>query len=332
MKILAFGDNLIDPDMLKAGLKAFVDHGDEITIRDWSHESVEDLQADNIKIEQNGANCITIDDPKLLKDIDKFDMIITQFTPIGKALIDKAKNLKYIGVLRGGMENVDREYAKSKGIEVMNTAGRNARAVAEFTIGLILAVTRNIGLMNAKMHQDIWFKDFPNKAYVPEIGGKTVGIIGFGHIGQMVGGFLKGFGARVIYYDPYVNKTDIAEKYEDLDKLVQEADIITIHMRATKETHHIINKHIFSLMDKNTYFINDARSALVDESALIDVLQNHKIAGAALDTYDHEPLPADSPLLKLNNVVLTSHSAGTTADAFRNTPKLFAKRFLASHK
>jgi D-3-phosphoglycerate dehydrogenase len=259
-------------------------------------------------------------------------MIITQFTPIGKNLIDRATNLKYIGVLRGGMENVDLDYAKSKGIEVMNTAGRNARAVAEFTVGLMLALTRNIGLMNAKMHQDIWFKDFPNKNYVPEIGGKTIGIIGFGHIGQMVAGFLKGFGARIIYYDPYVDKSDIAEKYTDLDELVKEADIISIHMRATKETHHIINQHIFELMGPNTYFINDARSALVDEDALIKALQDHKIAGAALDTYDNEPLPSDSPLLKLDNVVLTSHSAGTTADAFRNTPKLFAQRFLAGHK
>lgn len=332
MKILAFGDNLISPDMLKAGLQAFVDHGDQVTIRDWSHDSVEDLQADNIKVEQNGANCITVDDPKLLKDIDQFDMIITQFTPIGKALIDKATNLKYIGVLRGGMENIDIPYAKSKGIEVMNTAGRNARAVAEFTVGLMLALTRNIGLMNAKMHKDIWFKDFPNKGNVPEIGGKTVGIVGFGHIGQLVGQFLNGMGARIIYYDPYVNKSDFAEKYDDLDKLVQEADIITLHMRATKETHHIINEHVFELMGKNTYFINDARSALVDEQALIKALQQNKIAGAALDTYDHEPLPADSPLLSLDNVVLTSHSAGTTADAFKNTPKLFAKRFLASHK
>ncbi|MCH3904664.1 MAG: 2-hydroxyacid dehydrogenase [Lactobacillus sp.] len=332
MKILAFGDNLIDPEMLKNGLQAFVDNGDEVVIRDWSHDSVEDLQADNIKVEQNGANSITISDPSLLKDIDQFDMIITQFTPIGKNLIDRATNLKYIGVLRGGMENVDLDYAKSKGIEVMNTAGRNARAVAEFTVGLMLALTRNIGLMNAKMHQDIWFKDFPNKNYVPEIGGKTIGIIGFGHIGQMVAGFLKGFGARIIYYDPYVDKSDIAEKYTDLDELVKEADIISIHMRATKETHHIINQHIFELMGPNTYFINDARSALVDEDALIKALQDHKIAGAALDTYDNEPLPSDSPLLKLDNVVLTSHSAGTTADAFRNTPKLFAQRFLAGHK
>lgn len=330
MKVLAFGDNLITPEMLENGLVELKDNGFEVEVRDWSHDSVESLQNDNILVEQKGADAVEITDPSLLKDIDKFDVIITQFTPIGKKLIDKAKNLKYIGVLRGGMENVDKEYAEDKGIKVMNTAGRNARAVAEFTVGLILSETRNIARTSAAMHKDIWLKDFPNKDNIPEVGGKTMGIIGFGHIGRLVAQFMKGMDAKVIFYDPYVDSVEGFEKVNNLEDLVKRADIISIHMRATEETHHIINEKMFKLMSPNTYFINSARSALVDENALIDALKNHKIAGAAVDTFDDEPLPKDSPFLTLDNITLTSHLAGSTADAFKNTPKLFASRFLQS--
>ncbi|NWN99668.1 2-hydroxyacid dehydrogenase [Tetragenococcus halophilus] len=330
MKILAFGDNLITPEMLRDGLKAFEENGDTVEIRDWSHKTVEDLQNDNIKIEQSGANAVEINDPKLLEDIETFDLIITQFTPIGKNIIDQAKKLKYIGVLRGGVENVDESHAKSKGIKVINTGGRNARAVAEFTVGMILSETRNIARTNSEMHKGIWFKDFPNKDKVPEIGGKTVGIIGFGHIGQLVAQFLKGFNANIIFYDPYVNEKKDFKKVDSIEELVKQSTIVTIHMRADSTTHHIIDQHIFDLMDESTYFINTARSALVDEPALINTLKENKIAGAAIDTFENEPLPKNSPFLTLQNVTLTSHLAGTTVDAFKNSPKLFADRFLNS--
>ncbi|WP_196592556.1 NAD(P)-dependent oxidoreductase [Pectinatus sottacetonis] len=286
MKILAFGDNLITSEMLSNGLKAFENNGDTVEIRDWSHKSVEDLQNDNIKIEQHGANAIEISDPELLKNIGDYDLIITQFMPIGKKLIDKAINLKYIGVLRGGIENVDKKYAESKKIQVINTAGRNARAVAEFTVGMILSEIRNIARTNAEMHKDIWFKDFPNKDNIPELGGKVVGIIGFGHIGQLVAKFLKGFDVKIVYYDPYVSISGEADRLKSVEEVVKKADIVTIHMRATEETYHIIDSHIFALMDENTYFINTARSALVDEKALIKALSEKKLAGAAIDTFD----------------------------------------------
>lgn len=328
MKILALGDNLITPEMLKSGLRELEEKGHSVTVRDWSHVSVEELQKDNILVEQHGANAVEIKDPELLKNIEDFDVIVTQFAPIGRILIDRAKSLKYIGVLRGGIENIDKDYAESKGIAVVNTSGRNARAVAEFTVGLILSETRNIARTNAAMHKDIWLKKFPNKDNIPEVGGKTVGIIGFGHIGRLVGQFMKGMDAEVVFYDPYLEKAEGFEKIDKLEELIKKSDIISIHMRVTNQTRHIIDRKMFDLMDKETYFINSARSALVDEKALIDVLKNHRIAGAALDTFENEPLPIDSPFLALDNVTLTSHLAGSTADAFKNTPKLWASRFV----
>jgi D-3-phosphoglycerate dehydrogenase len=330
MKILAFGDNLINPEMLNNGLKAFENKGDEVVIRDWSHPTTAELQRDNLKVELKGPNAIEVDDA-LLADIDQFDLIVTQFTPIGKKIIDRATNLKYIGVLRGGIENVDKEYAEAKNIKVMNTAGRNARAVAEFTVGLILAETRNIARTHAAMEQDIWLKDFPNKDDIPEIGGKTIGIAGLGHIGKLVGKFLKAMDANIIYYDKYVDSYEDFEKVDSLDNLIKRSDILTLHMRVTPETTHIIDAAKLDDMKPNAYLINAARAELIDEPALIKALQEKKIMGAALDTYMNEPLPVDSPFLKLKNVTLTSHLAGSTADAFRNTPKLFANHFLEKY-
>lgn len=331
MKAIAFGDNLIDVEMLKNGLTALEDAGIDVTIRDWSHSTTEALQADNLLVEQKGANAVEVDD-SLLKDIDQFDLIVTQFTPIGKKIIDQATNLKYIGVLRGGIENIDTEYAESKGIKVMNTAGRNARAVAEFTVGMILAETRNISRTHAAMEKDIWLKDFPNQDNIPELGGKTIGIAGFGHIGQLVAQFLKGFDANIIFYDKYVSGVKGFKQVDSLDDLIKQADVLTIHMRVTPETEHIINAKRIAELKPTAYFVNTARAELVDEDALLNALENNKIAGAAVDTFTSEPLPSNSRFFKLKNITLTSHLAGSTADAFKNTPKLFAQRFLSSLK
>jgi D-3-phosphoglycerate dehydrogenase len=179
------------------------------------------------------------------------------------------------------------------------------------------------------MLKDIWLKDFPNQDNIPEIGGKTIGIAGFGHIGQLVAQFLKGFDANVIYYDKYVPQVDGFEKVDSLDELIRRSDVLSVHMRVTPETEHIINASRIAELKPTAYFINTARAELVDEDALLDALEQGKIAGAAIDTFNNEPLPDDSRFLKLKNVTLTSHLAGSTADAFRNTPKLFAQRFLA---
>ncbi|MCI1882929.1 MAG: 2-hydroxyacid dehydrogenase [Sporolactobacillus sp.] len=331
MNILAFGDNLITVDMLEDGLTALAEEGHDVTVRHWVHDSVESLQNDNLLIEQKGANAVQVPN-SLVDDIDRFDVIITQFTPIGKKLIDKASHLKYIGVLRGGIENIDKEYAEKRGIKVINTPGRNARAVAEFTVGMMLSETRNIARTYAAMKKGIWLKDFPNKSNIPEIGGKTIGIAGFGHIGKLVAKFLKSFDAKIIFYDKYVNDNMGYTRVDSLGRLMQAADIVTIHMRLTNETHHIINGENLTLMKPTAYLINTARSGLIDEKALLDVLKNKRIMGAAIDTFDEEPLPVNSPFLELDNVTVTSHLAGSTADAFKNTPKLFSKLLLKELK
>lgn len=329
MKCLAFSDLFIPYDVMKAGLSVLEEKDIEVVIRRWEHESIEKLQEDNLKVEQHGAAAVALPN-ELLADIDQFDLIVTQFAPISQSTIEQAKNLKYIGVLRGGIENVDEDYAKQHGIQVMNTPGRNARSVAEFAVGMILAETRNIARSHQEMMNKKWDKNFPNKDAIPEIGGKTVGLVGFGHIGQLVAKFLTGFDANVIFYDKYISTPQQYEQVATLEELVARADVISVHARLTDETHHMLNKELIAQMKPNAVLVNTARSGLVDEAALVKALQDGRIMGAAIDTFDDEPLPDNSPFYALKNVTITPHLAGSTIDAFTNTPRLFANRFLSS--
>lgn len=323
MKCLAIADLFINREMMELGLEKLRQNNIEVILREWRHDAIEKLQEDNLLIEQHGSEAVQLPDD-LMEDIADIDIVITQFAPINRAFISKAKKLKYIGVLRGGIENINVPLAKELGINVMNTPGRNARSVAEFTVGMMLAETRNITRSYAALKEKVWLKDFPNKDCIPEIGGKTIGLVGFGHIGQLVAKFLDSFDVDIIFYDKYVNSHPRYPKVDSIDELVAKADIISVHARLTNETQNLINAKHFALMKKTAIVINTARSGLINEQDLLKALQERRIMGAAIDTFDNEPLPADSLFYQLDNVSITPHLAGSTLDAFSNTPKLFA--------
>ncbi|HDS9607113.1 TPA: 2-hydroxyacid dehydrogenase [Enterobacter hormaechei subsp. steigerwaltii] len=327
MKCLAIADLFINKAMMEAGLNALRDKGIDVEVREWSHDSIEKLQEDNLRVEQEGAEAVTLP-AALLEGADDFEILITQFAPVNTAVLDKLPKLKYIGVLRGGVENVNQQVALARGIEVMNTPGRNARSVAEFTVGMMLAEMRNIARSHDALRDKFWRKDSPNHQAIPELGGKVVGLVGLGHIAQLVAGFLSAFGTEIIFYDKYVSGHERYEKVDTLDELVTRADVVSLHARMTPETENLINAHHFGLMKSSAIIVNTARSGLINERDLIDALQAGKIMGAALDTFDDEPLPDDSAFYLLNNVTITPHIAGSTLDAFSNSPKLFAEILL----
>lgn len=327
MKCLAIADLFINKAMMDAGLNALRDKGIDVEVREWSHDSIEKLQEDNLRVEQEGAEAVTLP-AALLEGADDFEILITQFAPVNTAVLDKLPKLKYIGVLRGGVENVNQQVALARGIEVMNTPGRNARSVAEFTVGMMLAEMRNIARSHDALRDKFWRKDSPNHQAIPELGGKVVGLVGLGHIAQLVAGFLSAFGTEIIFYDKYVSGHERYEKVDTLDELVTRADVVSLHARMTPETENLINAHHFGLMKSSAIIVNTARSGLINERDLIDALQAGKIMGAALDTFDDEPLPDDSAFYLLNNVTITPHIAGSTLDAFSNSPKLFAEILL----
>ncbi|ELD59352.1 TPA: 2-hydroxyacid dehydrogenase [Escherichia coli] len=327
MKCLAIADLFINKAMMDAGLNALRDKGIDVEVREWSHDSIEKLQEDNLRVEQEGAEAVTLP-AALLEGSDDFEILITQFAPVNTAVLDKLPKLKYIGVLRGGVENVNQQVALARGIEVMNTPGRNARSVAEFTVGMMLAEMRNIARSHDALRDKFWRKDSPNHQAIPELSGKVVGLVGLGHIAQLVAGFLSAFGTEIIFYDKYVSGHERYEKVDTLDELVTRADVVSLHARMTPETENLINAHHFGLMKSSAIIVNTARSGLINERDLIDALQTGKIMGAALDTFDDEPLPDDSAFYLLNNVTITPHIAGSTLDAFSNSPKLFAEILL----
>ena len=219
---------------------------------------------------------------------------------------------------------MDIALATQRGICVMNTPGRNARAVAEAAMGLILGEIRNIARSHAFLRNGDWRRTFPNSAAIPELNEKTVGLVGYGAVGRLMAHYLVAFGSNVIAYDPFVSGDPAPATLVDLKTLMRQSDVVSVHARLTEETYHLIGREELSLMKPSAVLVNTARSGLVDESALIDALSECRIMGAALDVFDTEPLPPGHPFLTLDNVTITPHLAGSTVDAFRNCPKMMA--------
>lgn len=323
MKLLAISDTYIPAKFMHQGLAGLEPLGVEVEVRRWEHANLIDLQQANLAIEQGGPGAITLP-AEITGDLAGFDVLVVQFTPISRSFIESATGLKVIGVLRGGTENVDVEMATGRGICVMNTPGRNARAVAECTMGMILGEIRNIARSHACLKRGEWRRSFPNSDAIPELYEKTVGLVGYGAVGRLVAGYLDAFGSRILAYDPFVQGDASPATLVDLETLMKESDVVSIHARLTEETHHLIGEKELAWMKPSAILVNSARSGLVDEEALVRALSERRIMGAALDVFDTEPLPLDHPLVKLDNVTITPHLAGSTIDAFRNSPKLMA--------
>ncbi len=243
--------------------------------------------------------------PKHVEDLDA--IIIRSATKVRKEFIDAAKNLKVIGRAGVGLDNVDVDYAKSKGIKVLNTPGATSISVAELVIGLILAVMRKIAYADREMRHGKWPK---KKCKGIEMYGKTLGIIGIGRIGREVAKRARAFGMKIIYYDVFKlddrTANELGVEYRDLDDLIGEADVITLHVPLLPETKHMINAERIAKMKDGAIVINAARGGVVDEDALYEALKSGKLYGAALDVYEHEPLK-ESKLFELDNIVLTPH-------------------------
>lgn len=253
----------------------------------------------------------------LVKDVD---VILTHTGCITKAVIDAAKKLKVLGVGRGGPVNINVAACSAKNVPVVYAPGRNSSAVAEFTIGMMIAHTRNIvSCHDSFFNHKKWRGDMYAFEYISnELGESTIGLVGFGAIGSKVTKILNAFGSRVLVYDPYIKEEDRAKhqcEFVSLETLFAEADIISLHARYSKETEKMIGKEQIALMKESAVLINTARGELVDYDALYDALKNNKIRGAALDVFEGEPPTDDSLLFSLDNVIACTHLAGASVQA-----------------
>jgi D-3-phosphoglycerate dehydrogenase / 2-oxoglutarate reductase len=327
LKILAVGDGMIDSASIAAASdKLTLPH--EIKSVNWLMDKVELQKARRI-IERDGPSSQPVTD-EILKAVSDADLVLAHYAPISADMIKCASRLKLIGICRAGYENVDVASATIRGIPVFRIMGRNSEAVSDFTIGLLLAETRNIARSHALLKQNIWIK--PPEEDIHDLRGRTVGLVGFGYVGRLVAKKIKGFGVNILAYDPNVSDNEVTANFgqpASLEEIFSQSDYICIHARLSDETKGLIGRRLISLMKPTSYLINTARAEIVDESALLDALEQRKIAGAALDVFWREPLPKDHPLIRLDNVTLTSHLAGTTIESLSRSPELLIEEINA---
>src|SRR5208337_4431788 len=241
-------------------------------------------------------------------------LVVRSAVKVDDALMEHAPRLRVIGRAGVGVDNIDAEAATRRGVVVMNTPGANAVAVAELTVGLMLALARKLPAANTTMHAGKWEKKSLQGA---ELRGKTLGILGLGRIGLEVARRARGFGLEILGCDPFVSAAVARENgifLVSLDELFAKSDYITLHVGLTPQTTEVINAKTLAAMKKGVRIINCARGELIDDAALVAALKSGQVAGAALDVYAVEP-PKDSPYAALDNVILTPHIAGSTAEA-----------------
>ncbi len=271
---------------------------------------------------------LKLESQELIKHIGEYNaLLVRSATKVTKEVIDAAKNLKVIGRAGVGVDNIDVEAASKRGILVMNTPGGNTISAAEHTMSMLLALSRCIPQANISLKSKQWEK---KKFLGTEIFKKTLGIVGLGRIGGEVAKRAQSFGMEIIAYDPYISKAHVREigvKLVSFPELIKQADYITVHIPSTPETKHIINKEAISQMKKGVRIINCARGGIIDEAALAEAVKSGKVGGAALDVFEKEP-PFDSPVLGLENIIVTPHLGASTEEAQINVARDIAQQVL----
>jgi D-3-phosphoglycerate dehydrogenase / 2-oxoglutarate reductase len=334
--IAIIGDRFMSPAMFEKAIRDKC--GEELDIRafemPWPDEPMQHGYAeagmDGLKEYQGGAD-------EIVAMVGDAAIAVTQLAPFSAVIMDRLPNLKLIAVSRGGPVNIDMQAARERKILVVNTPGRNASAVAEFTIGAILAETRLITRGHESLRRGEWRGDLYRADLTgEELSEMTVGVIGYGHVGTRVVRLLKAFGCKILVCDPYVQLSvdDIKDGVEQvaLDRILGQSDVVTLHARVTAETRGFIGADEFAAMKQGAYFINTARGPLVDYAALTEALKSRHLRGAAIETFGIEPVPSDWELLRLDNVTLTPHIAGASVKTVKFAAEAAAeevRRFLA---
>jgi len=269
--------------------------------------------------------------PDLVKVAGTYDAIVVRSrTKVTKEVLQAGKTkLKIVARSGVGLDNVDTEAAKALGVQVVNSAEAPSNAVAELVLGYMLSLSRNIAKGDASMKRGEWAK---NKLTGFELSGKTMGIVGFGRIGYLVGKKTKALGMRVLCYDVMIEKmmnfvNEAGAESVPLDKLLAESDFVTVHVPLLPQTKHMFNAATIAKMKRSAYIINAARGGIIEEKALVDALKTGHLAGAALDVYEEEPTK-NMDLVKMENVVCTPHIGAESKEAQLGNSTIVAEKLI----
>ena len=327
--IAIIGDYFILPEVFEAELrKACPEQDFECRLRqeDWPNSPV---------VHGYGNEDVPI--KEFIGDFDEVadfigdaEILLIHQSPLTDGMLEKLPNLKLVACSRGGPVNVDVKAAQKHGVQVVRAPGRNASAVAEFTIGAILTETRKIRVGHEALRSGDWRGDlYRADTTGRELSEMTVGVVGYGKIGTRVVKILQAFGCRILVCDPYVqlDPTDVAAGVEQVsfETLLAQSDVVSLHARVTQETTQMINKDTLAKMKNDALLVNTARGPLCNYDDLYDALRDGTIGSAMLETFAVEPTPPDWPLLKLDNVTLTPHIAGASVKTARYAAQVLAE-------
>ena len=311
----------------------------KILLLDKNHPLItEQLSAKGFVFEED----FTSSYDEVLKKISNYDgIIIRSRIPVDKNFLEHAKNLKFIARVGAGMENIDVEFAKSLGIKLISSPEGNRDSVAEHVVGMLLIVMNRLFIASNEVKNGIWKRE-ENRG--DELLGKTFGIIGYGNMGKAVAKRLSGFGVKVIFHDILPNLSDEYGTQVSLETIKNEADILSLHLPITPETHYIIDEKFISEMKKNFYFVNTARGKNVKTRDLVEALQSGKIKGAALDVLEYEKSSFENLdtstslsasenedlkfLLSSEKVIVTPHIAGWTIQSKEKLAQVIVDKIL----
>jgi D-3-phosphoglycerate dehydrogenase len=249
-----------------------------------------------------------LDEGEMIALVDGCAGLIVGVDPVTRRVLE-AGPLRAVVKYGSGMDNIDIATAEGLGVKVSSTPGANARSVAELAIALLLALARDVGHHDRSVRAGSW-----NRRTGIELAGKRLGLVGYGAVGRQVARIARGLDMDVVAHDPFVEEADVP--LVSLEEVLEESDAVSLHLPLTAETRGLIDAHALGRMKAGAFLVNTARGGLVDEAALADALRRGWLAGAALDGFDAEP-PAGSPLLALENVVLSPHAGAATIEAVR---------------
>lgn len=238
-------------------------------------------------------------------------------TPVTKAVIDQLASCRLIAKYAVGFDNIDVSAATQRGIIVCHAPNFCAEEVSDHAVALLLALTRRVVQFNDHVRQGGWF-DLTVEPPLRRMKNRVLGLVGFGRIARLVAQKLQPFGVKILAHDPFIDRNTAETRgvaLVSLEKLFSESDFVSVHTPLTKDTRHLIGARLLGLMKPTSYLVNTSRGPVIDEAALFEALRENRIAGAALDVTEIEPLPASSPLRGLKNLILTPHQAATSVES-----------------